>query len=78
MSEEESQAFVVKAVGHALARDGSSGGCIRTVTITKDGVKRSFLPNDQVCSSEPALYISRSREAARPLGVKVVIITVLL
>ena len=47
MSEAECQAFVVRCVGHALARDGSSGGCIRTVSITKDGVKRSFLANDQ-------------------------------
>ena len=48
MSEEDCQAFVVKAVGLALARDGSSGGCIRTVVITKDGARRSFLPNDKV------------------------------
>ncbi|KAK9917576.1 hypothetical protein WJX75_005968 [Coccomyxa subellipsoidea] len=48
MSEEDCQAFVVKAVGLALARDGSSGGCIRTVVITKDGVRRSFLPNDKI------------------------------
>lgn len=48
MSEEECRAFVMKAVGHAMARDGSSGGCIRTVVITKDGVKRSFIPGDQV------------------------------
>lgn len=48
MSEADCQAFVVRAVGLALARDGSSGGCIRTVVITKDGVRRSFLPNDKV------------------------------
>lgn len=40
MTEEECKAFVVKAVSHAMARDGSSGGCIRTVTINKDGVFR--------------------------------------
>ncbi|KAL4425863.1 hypothetical protein ABPG75_009879 [Micractinium tetrahymenae] len=48
MTEEECRAFVVKAVSHAMARDGSSGGCIRTVTISKDGVKRTFTPGDQV------------------------------
>lgn len=48
MSEAECQAFVVKAVAHAMARDGSSGGCIRTVVISKDGVKRSFLPGDRI------------------------------
>lgn len=44
MTEEECQAFVVKAVSHAMARDGSSGGCIRTVVISKDGVKRRCGP----------------------------------
>ena len=48
MTEEECRAFVVKAVSHAMARDGSSGGCIRTVTISKDGVKRTFTPGNQV------------------------------
>lgn len=48
MSEADCQAFVVKAVSHAMARDGSSGGCIRTVTISKDGVKRNFIPGDSV------------------------------
>lgn len=48
MSEADCEAFVKKAVGLALSRDGSSGGCIRTVVITKDGVRRSFLPNDKV------------------------------
>jgi 20S proteasome subunit beta 1 len=48
MTEEECKAFVVKAVAHAMARDGSSGGCIRTVVISKDGVKRSFLAGDAV------------------------------
>ncbi|EFN57421.1 hypothetical protein CHLNCDRAFT_56068 [Chlorella variabilis] len=48
MSEEECKAFVVKAVSHAMARDGSSGGCIRTVVISKDGIKRSFIPGDEV------------------------------
>jgi len=50
MSAEQCEDFVRRAVGHALARDGFSGGCIRTVTITKDGVKRSFTPNDKVPS----------------------------
>lgn len=48
MSEADCEAFVKKAVGLALSHDGSSGGCIRTVVITKDGVRRSFLPNDKV------------------------------
>ena len=48
MSAEQCEDFVRHAVGHALARDGSSGGCIRTVTITKAGIKRTFTPNDKV------------------------------
>lgn len=48
MTEEECKAFVIKAVSHAMARDGSSGGCIRTVIITKDGVKRDFLPHNRI------------------------------
>ena len=47
-TEEECRNFVTKAVSHAMARDGSSGGCIRTVTITKDGVKRQFIPHNQI------------------------------
>ena len=48
MSAEECVAFVRRAVAHAIARDGSSGGCIRTVCITKDGAKREFVPGDEV------------------------------
>ncbi len=52
MSAEQCEDFVRRAVGHALARDGSSGGCIRTVTVTKEGIKRSFTPNDRVSSCQ--------------------------
>lgn len=62
MSEEDCQAFVVKAVGLALARDGSSGGCIRTVVITKDGVRRSFLPNDKVCDALNRVLMNMNTE----------------
>ena len=48
MSADECVAFVRRAVAHAIARDGSSGGCIRTVCITKDGAKREFVPGDEV------------------------------
>ncbi|KAK9824089.1 hypothetical protein WJX72_007641 [[Myrmecia] bisecta] len=48
MSAEEAKKFVVQAVSHAMARDGSSGGCIRTVVITKDGVRRDFVPGSNV------------------------------
>ena len=48
MSEDECKAFVQKAVSHAMARDGSSGGCIRTVCISQTGVKRDFVPGHRV------------------------------
>lgn len=56
MTEDECRAFVIKAVSHAMARDGSSGGCIRTVTISKDGVKRTFTPGEFACSRVCALH----------------------
>ena len=38
----------VRAVSLAIGRDGSSGGCIRTVTISKAGVERNFLPGSHI------------------------------
>ncbi|KAF3640938.1 Proteasome subunit beta type-6 [Capsicum annuum] len=40
------QKLVVTAVSLAIARDGASGGVVRTVTINKDGVNRKFYPGD--------------------------------
>jgi len=51
MSEEEAKAFVVRALSHAMARDASSGGCIRTVTIDSNGPRRDFIPGSQVPST---------------------------
>ncbi len=48
MTKEECQSFVKKALAHAMARDGSSGGVIRTVTITKDEVVRDFVSGDDL------------------------------
>ncbi|KAL0315947.1 UNVERIFIED_CONTAM: Proteasome subunit beta type-6 [Sesamum radiatum] len=42
----EAEQLVVKAVSLAIARDGASGGVVRTVTINKDGVTRKFYPGD--------------------------------
>lgn len=38
MTKEEAQQFVRKAISHAMARDGSSGGVVRMVVIDKTGV----------------------------------------
>lgn len=48
MSKAECTAFVRAALAHAMARDGSSGGVIRTVTIDKDGVTRDFVAGDKL------------------------------
>jgi 20S proteasome alpha/beta subunit len=39
MTQEEAEKFVVEALALAMARDASSGGVIRTVTLDKDGPK---------------------------------------
>ena len=48
MSKEECRTFVKKCIAHAMARDGSSGGVIRTVVLDKDGVDRDYTPGDQL------------------------------
>eukprot|EP01025_Chloroclados_australasicus_P005454 TRINITY_DN11664_c0_g1_i1.p1 TRINITY_DN11664_c0_g1~~TRINITY_DN11664_c0_g1_i1.p1 ORF type:complete len:132 (+),score=9.57 TRINITY_DN11664_c0_g1_i1:27-398(+) len=45
MTEQECREFCTRAVAHAFARDGSSGGCIRLVTITEAGHKSEFVPH---------------------------------
>ena len=46
MNKEETRAFVKKALAHAMSRDGSSGGVIRTVVIDENGVDRDFTSGD--------------------------------
>lgn len=48
MSMEETLAFVKKAVSHAMARDGSSGGIIRTVVVTEQGNQREYINGNQL------------------------------
>uniref|UniRef100_A0A6U2FFY0 Proteasome subunit beta n=1 Tax=Hemiselmis andersenii TaxID=464988 RepID=A0A6U2FFY0_HEMAN len=48
MSKAEAQQFVKNAVSLAMQRDGSSGGVIRTVTISKDGVEREMTLGDNL------------------------------
>mmetsp|Transcript_19741 Transcript_19741/g.19854 ORF Transcript_19741/g.19854 Transcript_19741/m.19854 type:complete len:218 (+) Transcript_19741:113-766(+) len=43
MTKEECQDFVKKCVSHAMARDGSSGGVVRIVTVDQTGVKKECL-----------------------------------
>jgi len=48
MTQEECRKFVIQALAQAMNRDGSSGGIIRLAIITKDGVKREFIPGDKL------------------------------
>lgn len=43
---EQARTFVQTAVSHAMARDGSSGGIIRTATVTAEGITREFIPGN--------------------------------
>jgi 20S proteasome subunit beta 1 len=48
MAKEECIHFVKKVLAHAMARDGSSGGVIRTVVIEEGGITRDFTPNNKL------------------------------
>lgn len=48
MTKEEAEALVQKSISHAMARDGYSGGIIRTVTVTEEGNVRNFIPGDKL------------------------------
>lgn len=48
ISSEEAKTLVTKAVSHAMARDGSSGGIIRTVTVAEGGNEREYIPGDKL------------------------------
>jgi 20S proteasome subunit beta 1 len=44
----EALAFVRDALRHAMARDSSSGGCVRTVVIDANGADRDFIPGPKL------------------------------
>ena len=48
MSKEECVKFVKNAVAHAMARDGSSGGVIRLVTIDETGIQKEVVLGDKL------------------------------
>lgn len=48
MQREECETFVAKALSHAMARDGSSGGIIRLVTIDKSGVTKKYIEGNNL------------------------------
>ncbi len=48
MSKDECLELVKNGVAMAIARDGSSGGCIRYAVITEKGVEKNVILNNQV------------------------------
>jgi 20S proteasome subunit beta 1 len=48
MSEEDTLTLVKKSVSHAMARDGSSGGVIRTVVVNASGAQRDYVPGNRL------------------------------
>lgn len=48
MNQNDARNFVKNALAHAMARDGSSGGVMRTVVVTKDGADRDYTPGNQL------------------------------
>ena len=48
MTKEEALALCKKAVSHAMSRDGSSGGIIRTCVVTEDGCEREYVSGNRL------------------------------
>jgi len=48
MTKDQCEEFVAKALSHAMARDGSSGGVIRMVIIDENGTERKFIPGNKL------------------------------
>jgi len=48
MNRQECEQLVIRALTLAISRDGSSGGCVRIATITKDGVDRKVILGNEL------------------------------
>jgi len=48
MTKEACKEFVKNALSHAMARDGSSGGVIRLVTITEESIEKEFVAGNKL------------------------------
>eukprot|EP00897_Mesotaenium_endlicherianum_P002750 jgi/Mesen1/2502/ME000159S01616 len=48
MTQDEAEAFVLKACSLAMARDGSSGGVVRMMIVNEKGAERKFVPGDKL------------------------------
>lgn len=48
MTKDEALGLVKKSISHAMARDGSSGGIIRTVVVLEEGNTREYIAGDEL------------------------------
>jgi len=48
MGKNEAVTLVKKAISHAMARDGSSGGIIRTVIVSEGSNEREYIPGNNL------------------------------
>ena len=48
MTKHECKEFIKSSIALAMFKDSSSGGVIRIVDITKDGVEREYIPYDDL------------------------------
>ncbi len=67
MSRAEAQAFILRATCLAMSTDGSSGGCVRLVTVDAAGAERTYHPQSDL----PVFHdeLPRVRAAGRGLVV---------
>ena len=62
MTREETEKLVLNGIAHAMARDGSSGGIVRLVTVDKDGGKRQVFQGKEI----PMILGDMAEPAASP------------
>lgn len=63
MTRAEAEEFVAKATTLAMSTDGSSGGCVRLVTVTAAGAERTFIPHSALVKYVDELPEPRGRGA---------------
>ena len=48
MTQDQARTLAKKSLSHAMARDGSSGGVVRTVVVTAEGNDADYTPGNQL------------------------------
>ena len=56
MTADEVRTLAKKACAHAMTRDGSSGGSVRTVVVSGDGVDRDYTPGNSLAFGPAAVW----------------------